>query len=400
MANLVPKYRKNAKGRKVLNGYHAEFYDPERHPKRKRVSLRTKDRNAARQKLTQLERQYMAGTFDPWTDSAAREGVTLTDAVRQFLQAKRDAKRREKTVRNYADILRLLEQHLPPAFPIGFIEERHIIGMLEARDLSETSKATYLRHLRSFFGWARTEGLTKRHPVPDYEHHRKQSTVPEFLTREQVAHLLRVIESEAVVKAAQLRRKGGIIWLADVIRFAVGTGLRVGELSRLQWSDVDRTTRFITVRRTKNHQERRVYVTGDAWAVLEQLHAARSSESDGFVFTGVGGGPLNANYASERFRHYRRMAGLPENIHFHSLRHTFASWAVLEGMDLYQLQQILGHNDVTMTNRYAHLQPEAQINDMERIFGASSQACPAATVAELDAEIRRLQAQRDRLQVA
>ncbi len=397
MASLVPKHRTDPKGRKVIKGYYAEFYDPQRRPIRKRVTLRTKDKAAARQKLVYLERQYMAGDYDPWTEGAPQEGITFAEAAAQFLEVKRKKQLRAKSITNYADILRLLEQHLPPRFPVAYTEERHIVGMLEARTLSDTSQATYLRHLRSFFRWAKTEGLTKHVPVPVIERHRKQTKVAEFLTRDEVDRLVRHIESEAILKATQLRREGGIVWLADLIRFAVGTGLRMGELCGLRWADVDRSTHFITVRRSKSHRQRRVYITGEARAVLDRRHDARTTEANGYVFTGVNGRKLNGNYASQCFRRYRDEVGLPDSLHFHSLRHTFASWAVLDGMDLYRLRDILGHADLSQTMRYAHLRPEAQINDMERIFGTTGEANPATEEARLQAQIRHLEAELERL---
>jgi hypothetical protein len=63
------------------------------------------------------------------------------------------------------------------------------------------------------------------------------------------------------------------------------------------------------------------------------------------------------------------MAGLPESINFHSLRHTFAAWAVMRGMDLYRLKEILGHADMKTTLVYAHLQPDALRRAMQRCFG-------------------------------
>ena len=55
--------------------------------------------------------------------------------------------------------------------------------------------------------------------------------------------------------------------------------------------------------------------------------------------------------------------------HFHTLRHTFASWWVMGGGDLYRLKEVLGHASIEQTMKYAHLRPEAQKDDMDRIFG-------------------------------
>src|SRR5690606_7341042 len=141
---------------------------------------------------------------------------------------------------------------------------------------------------------------------------------------------------------------------------AVGTGLRRGEICNLRWSAVDLKTGFLFVKnildeedatdfQTKSGEERAVPLVGEARTVLEELHKLRTSEKDDYVFAGMRGGPLNAAHLSKRFRYYRKKVKLPKEIRFHSLRHTFASWWVLRGGDLYRLKEVMGHADVQTT---------------------------------------------------
>ena len=170
-----------------------------------------------------------------------------------------------------------------------------------------------------------------------------------------------------------------MIWLVDVVRFAVGTGLRLGELCNLRWSAVNLTTGFLAVKnangfKTKTRHERPVYVTGEAREVLERLNQARTSEADDYVFKGTSKqegskDKLNEEYVSKRLLYYARKAKLHDGIHFHSLRHTFASWLVMGGMDLYKVKELLGHASIETTMRYAHLAPKVFKDEMERIFG-------------------------------
>ncbi len=82
------------------------------------------------------------------------------------------------------------------------------------------------------------------------------------------------------------------------------------------------------------------------------------------------GGRLNLEYVSKRFLHYRRLAKLPEGISFHNLRHTCASWLVMRGVPLSVVQYILGHSAIVVTQRYAHLAPDAVQREMLRAFAA------------------------------
>ncbi len=160
----------------------------------------------------------------------------------------------------------------------------------------------------------------------------------------------------------------------DLVLLAVGTGLRLGELAALRWSAVDFETGFLTVRsgegfRTKSGHERAVPLAGDAQEVLLRLSSEREDDLDGPVVTYGDGRPIVAKYASKRFKRYVRLAKLPEQIRFHSLRHTCASWLVMRGVPLLIVQQILGHSSIQVTERYAHLAPDVMKAAMHQAFG-------------------------------
>ncbi len=59
----------------------------------------------------------------------------------------------------------------------------------------------------------------------------------------------------------------------------------------------------------------------------------------------------------------------PEKIHFHSLRHTYATWLVEGGVDLYRVKELMGHSSFQTTMRYAHLASDNLRNEVERVFG-------------------------------
>ena len=64
---------------------------------------------------------------------------------------------------------------------------------------------------------------------------------------------------------------------------------------------------------------------------------------------------------------YVRKLGLQENLNYHALRHTFASWLVQDGVSIYEVQKLLGHADVSTTQIYSHLQPETLHRTVERL---------------------------------
>jgi integrase len=138
--------------------------------------------------------------------------------------------------------------------------------------------------------------------------------------------------------------------LCPIIEIAVQTGMRSEELLSLTWDQVSLDRREITLTRTKSSLPRVIPLSDAAVTVFVAMDRHVTSRH---VFCDMSTG---ARYGSVKkaFRAACRRAKI-ENFRFHDLRHTFASWAVQGGMDLYRLSRILGHATTQMTARYAHL---------------------------------------------
>ncbi len=142
--------------------------------------------------------------------------------------------------------------------------------------------------------------------------------------------------------------------LAPLVLVAINTGMRRGELFGLNWSNVDLTHRVITVTAatSKGQRTRRIPLNEEAFGVLKRWRGQGSGE--GLVFPGEDRRALtNIN---------KSWAGLIaaaqiEDLRFHDLRHHFASRLVMAGAELYVVKELLGHSDLTMTERYSHLAP-------------------------------------------
>ena len=385
MARMRPKYGKDAQGRRYLKYYYAEFYDPQRHPKRKRISLRTTDETAARQKFVQLEREYMAGLHNPWADATPEEGLFLSPAIRRYSKARRKQDLSSRTLRADRSVLDLFCASLAPGFLIAHVEKRHVQAFLSSLDLAASSYNTYLARLSGFFSWCCEQGLKKQPPTARIKQRNGSRAslhaLAPFLNRDEFDRLLRTIEADAQLQGATLKA-GEVVWLLDVVRFAVSTGMRLGEICHMRWRWINLHDGYVNIQMTKHFtpkwkRERSIPLAGDALSILRRLQPMCSTD-DEYVFQGVssrrGTRPhLNPEYVSKRFLHYRRMAKLSQDLSFHSLRHTFASWLVIAGVDLYRVKELLGHKSIETTMRYAHLAPHNLKHDVERVFGPSTQ---------------------------
>jgi integrase len=144
---------------------------------------------------------------------------------------------------------------------------------------------------------------------------------------------------------------GGFVdHVAPMVLVALNVGLRRGELTALDWSDVDLAAKRLLVRAAaaKSGKPRHVPLNAEARDVLTRWNAQGSGE--GRVFNGV-------RDIKGAWLALMKQAAI-EGFHFHDLRHAFASNLVMAKVDLNTVRELLGHADMKMTLRYAHLADE------------------------------------------
>ena len=160
-------------------------------------------------------------------------------------------------------------------------------------------------------------------------------------------------------------------WLRAPMAFAACTGVRRGEMLALRWMDVDVKNRRLYLRETKNGALRILPIPESALTVLRSLPQGAAGDP---VFAGV-----NPAHLSVYCKRVLKRTGAPD-ASFHTLRHTAASWLVMQGVDLYAVGQILGHKTPRMTQRYAHLSPDymaGAVGKLDGIMGGMlPETCP------------------------
>jgi integrase/recombinase XerD len=153
-----------------------------------------------------------------------------------------------------------------------------------------------------------------------------------------------------------------LLSVIDVIRdralilLLLRTGMRIGEALGLRLNDLDIRDRKVHLYEgEKNSMGRVVYLSDDALFAIK-LWLRRRDKNKEFVFYGRGNGHLCYSTGRSRFVNYLKKAGLEQKSYtVHCLRHTFASELLNAGMRLECLQQLLGHQDIEVTRRYARL---------------------------------------------
>jgi integrase len=153
-------------------------------------------------------------------------------------------------------------------------------------------------------------------------------------------------------------------FLKPIVTLAVHTGMRKGELLGLRWDQVNFGQGFITLLDTKNHERRDIPMNETVKTTLRAM-----DRQDEYVFSGFYGRRFDR---IKRSFHDALKKSVIEDFRFHDLRHTFASNLIMAGEDLNTVRELLGHKDLTMTLRYAHLAPGKKskaVNVLDRVLG-------------------------------
>ena len=152
-------------------------------------------------------------------------------------------------------------------------------------------------------------------------------------------------------------------WLKEAVIFALNTGMREGEIVDLSWKGgVDLFRKTITVLRSKNDEKRTIPMNAKIFEMLREKVKVRQLLSDRVFHQNSK--PLTVYHIQRFFKLACEEAGI-KNLHFHDLRHTFATRLVQAGENLYKVQVLLSHKGAEMTQRYAHHYPESLRGSVE-----------------------------------
>jgi integrase len=165
-------------------------------------------------------------------------------------------------------------------------------------------------------------------------------------------------ESEASLAAHDTIRSA-----VPLFRMLLYTGSRVGEIIALRWRQIDFDHGVVKIHQTKTNSEKTLPLSAP---MLETLKSIPRGFGEQHVFRRPEGGPWDRGLVRDALEYGKRAAGKLEDgetpavrpeLVVHSIRHTLASWLVIEGTPLRTVQEVLGHRSITMTERYSHLAP-------------------------------------------
>ena len=272
---------------------------------------------------------------------------TITDALRA----------KNRRFRNY-----LKSRHLPDSLDnidtkllreyILYLMKRnrydgHPYTPVKIEPLSSATVHGHVRTLRAFFNWLLMEGLTQNNAAKDLKLPKVTKKVVTTLSDQEIESILNTLSP---TNPSEARNRTILMILLD-------SGLRIGELVNLKMGDVHMDEGYLKVM-GKGKKERIVPIGSNAQRALQRyLFHFRPKPVNPVinnVFLSTSGNPLTENSMKLMFARLAKRSGVCR-LHAHLCRHTFATRFLINGGDVFTLQQILGHSTLEMVRHYVNL---------------------------------------------
>ncbi len=269
------------------------------------------------------------------------------------------------TLRNYRtdleDFLLALAGWEIDLLSAGRSDLRRYLAVQQASGIAPASVRRKVSTIRSFYRWLRIEGELENDPFYGVQGPKTPRRLP---------HVLSSGDIDRLIAAADETQPAGLRDRA-LMELLYAAGLRVSEVAGLDVRDVD--LRQATVRVKGKGSKERVGVFGEpATVALERyLKTARPELASGkndALFLNRSGGRLTVRSVQTLVRKYALKAALPEEVHPHLLRHSFATHLLDGGADLRVVQELLGHESPNTTQIYTHVTENAKRRAMEDAF--------------------------------
>jgi integrase/recombinase XerC len=323
---------------------------------------------------------------------AGKAQETMKQAMGKFLEYLRSVRNASPhTITNYGHDLEQFLNYLTPPGALAVETQkvthqmiREFMGHLHEQGLQKSSIARKLAALRSFFKYCLREGIMKENPARLVPTPKLPKRIPAVLSAEEMTGFLDELDGGGNSENSQGKKthksqvrkvnaKPGTRKIEEtlmlgrdraILELLYAAGLRVSELTGLNLVDVDEKDQMLRVR-GKGNRQRIVPYGGKAADALKRYWNLRAEligecESRGSraqadaVFLNYRGRRLTQRSVGRLLKKYVKLVNVNWDLHPHSLRHAFATHLLADGADLRAIQELLGHQSLSTTQKYTH----------------------------------------------
>lgn len=287
-----------------------------------------------------------------------KSGIDLSVLTQHFEVHNRTEGKSPRTVGWYNEVLNMFlkwlkEEGKPTDLKsIGATEVRQFILYIQSKPRAKGSMSTHtvanrVRALKAFFAWLHRKGYTKEDVLKDVHQPKTLEQVIEPLTQEEIDRIYAAINPNTALGARN----------TAIVSLLLDAGLRLSEAVSLKESDVHLEDRYVKV--LGKGSKERIVAFGVACqrALLHYYHHFRVEPAhpqvDTFFIT-IDGYPMAPDGLNSMIDRLAVSSGVTR-LHPHLLRHTYATWFLLNGGDIFLLKQNLGHTTLAMVQHYLHI---------------------------------------------
>lgn len=221
------------------------------------------------------------------------------------------------------------------------------------------SAGLYYRTLKSALSTALRWNYIKSNPLKSIQQPKQVSKLPLFISEVELQKILKNVLKPSIF---------------NMIILSYDSGLRLGEVVNLKWSDLDLQQKIIKVSnkldfQTKSKKDRIIPLTDRLYKLFLSIapNVFTIKENDSFIFLAKNKVRFNLDFVSKSFKRAVKDSNVNQAYTYHILRHSFASNLVQRGVSLYVVSKLLGHSDLRTSQIYSHLQPKNLFEAVDKL---------------------------------
>lgn len=322
----------------LRNGVYHLHYFSESEQREKRVSTRQKNKPAALKFLREFKE----------VSAPKNKSITFQKFRAEYLSYVNST-----LSKNYTESIKhtfeLFEKCIEPETPLKNINTGLIEKFLVDRyRISQFSSSLYYRTLKAAFNKAIEWNYLESNPMQKIKKPKTDKKNPAFINEYELQNIISLEPNKE---------------LKDIYLLAFHTGMRVSEILNLTWKDVNLSERIIRVCntatfKTKNKRDRVIPINEKLFEMLSnRFPKVITLNNTDYIFQKLPGVKFNPDFVSARFKKIiKQIPEINQEIHFHSLRHSTASNLIKNGVNIYLIKEILGHESISTTQIYSHVQ--------------------------------------------
>jgi len=303
------------------------------------IYLEPEERDKAMRKITKLLSDY---EIVPRCTDIVPIDSTNERLLKRYTACLRIDGRSEKTIYRYRrQLIRFMDAINKPFTEVGVYDIRYYIACEKDRGIANSSLNGTRSVLSAFYTWLMNEEVIQKNPM---------ATVKTIKTIDEIRHPFTDIQIDALRSACTKQKERALI---EVL---LASGVRVDELSKMEVADIDFSTLTVKVKHGKGGKERITYITPVCAMHLKKYLLSRNEQGPMLFYNGKheqlkpGGIRFILNDLAARAD--------VSNVHPHRFRRTFASRLAERGMDIQEIQKLLGHSKLDTTTKYVYTSDE------------------------------------------